>query len=173
MTRRERWLATSVAVGLFAGVVLIGRGDPSSDEWSTSAEQTQAEIDTDSIKGDGVGYSVEFGTLSAGAFVSADGQVGFVGQPFLGTVWNDDYTIEVGPVPILRWLRIGRGDLEGDGDVDLIDFAAFTECLYGPGVTPNPTPPLSTSECLRAFDSEGDSDVDLDDFAMFQEEFTE
>jgi hypothetical protein len=58
-------------------------------------------------------------------------------------------------------------DSDNDGDVDLNDFAVFAECMFGPGVTPSPTPPPTALECLYAFDAEPDSDVDLADFRAF------
>jgi streptogramin lyase len=53
------------------------------------------------------------------------------------------------------------GDGDDDGDLDLIDFLLFTDCLTGPGSGP------VVSTC-RVFDAEPDGDVDLDDFAAFQ-----
>lgn len=56
------------------------------------------------------------------------------------------------------------GDYDGDGDINLADFANFDECLGGPaaGLTP----------CCATFDFDGDSDVDLGDFAGFQAVFS-
>jgi len=62
----------------------------------------------------------------------------------------------------------GTGDFDGDGDVDLDDFARFPDCLAGPGATPDPPDPFSTEDCLGAFDFDADVDVDLDDFGPFQ-----
>lgn len=64
------------------------------------------------------------------------------------------------------------GDWDGDGDVDLIDAAAFVDCLAGPNVAPTPTPPATPQECLDAFDADADGDVDAGDFAAFQIGFT-
>lgn len=64
------------------------------------------------------------------------------------------------------------GDFDGDGDVDLDDHVSFFDCLAGPGATPDPTPPFTTDDCLRAFDFDDDSDVDIGDFGGFQTAFT-
>ncbi len=55
------------------------------------------------------------------------------------------------------------GDYDGDGDVDLDDYANFPGCLTGPGggILPDCDP----------FDSDADVDVDLQDFVSFQEGF--
>jgi len=56
------------------------------------------------------------------------------------------------------------GDLDDDCDVDLLDFAGFTDCMSGPegGVFVGCQP----------FDFDGDDDVDVIDFAVFQIAFT-
>jgi hypothetical protein len=58
------------------------------------------------------------------------------------------------------------GDADDDGDVDLIDFLLFTDCLTGPEAGP------VVSTC-RLFDAEPDDDIDLDDFAAFQSVFSQ
>ncbi len=62
------------------------------------------------------------------------------------------------------------GDLDGDGDCDLEDFAMFRDCLAGPN---NPNAPVG---CVRAVfieaDLTGDGDVDVQDFGLLQEGFT-
>jgi hypothetical protein len=59
-------------------------------------------------------------------------------------------------------------DADCDGDVDLEDHAAFADCLAGPNVTPSPTSPRTSQECLGAFDTDSDADVDVSDFSTFQ-----
>ena len=57
------------------------------------------------------------------------------------------------------------GDFDGDGNVDLDDFADYAECTDGPDVA-------VTFDCAQVFDSDGDLDVDTADFADFQTVFT-
>lgn len=52
------------------------------------------------------------------------------------------------------------GDLDGDGDADLFDWALLRECLQGPDIT-------VPGACLAA-DADGDLDVDLTDVGHFQ-----
>ena len=52
------------------------------------------------------------------------------------------------------------GDFDGDGDVDLDDFAEFVPCMTGPGNG-------SVAPGCEVFDFEPDDDVDLTDFAGF------
>jgi hypothetical protein len=59
------------------------------------------------------------------------------------------------------------GDFDGDGDVDLADFAAFSQCFGGANVPPAGICPPGVSA-----DLDGDTDVDLADFAVFSQNFT-
>ena len=58
-----------------------------------------------------------------------------------------------------------RGDVDGDDDLDLLDFADFEVCLHGPDESA-----FHRSCLLHDFDE--DADVDLEDFASFQAAFT-
>ncbi|MFH0980313.1 MAG: hypothetical protein V2A79_02080, partial [Planctomycetota bacterium] len=51
-------------------------------------------------------------------------------------------------------------DSDGDGDVDLVDYAAFVPCISGPSTVAAPG--------CGIFDVDADSDVDLRDFGSFQ-----
>ena len=56
-------------------------------------------------------------------------------------------------------------DTDGDGDVDLTDFASFMVCFNGPN---RGRPPRAEPLRCVCLDSDGDRDVDLIDFAEFQ-----
>jgi len=58
------------------------------------------------------------------------------------------------------------GDWNGDGDVDISDFAEFPTCWSGPVGSPDWVMPSQV--CQDVFDFDGDTDVDLADFAEFQ-----
>ena len=66
----------------------------------------------------------------------------------------------------LKW----KSDVDGDGDVDLNDFATFSVCFYGASVTV--PPPGCTPGDFAASDFDEDGDVDLSDLATFAVEFT-
>ncbi len=57
----------------------------------------------------------------------------------------------------------GNGDYNGDGTIDLADYAEFSECMDGPGG--------GLGGSCGVFDFSADSDVDLADFARFQQVF--
>lgn len=56
------------------------------------------------------------------------------------------------------------GDSDGDGDVDLVDYAAFADCMTAPDE--------AAGAGCEDFDSGEDADVDLKDFSEFQIAFT-
>jgi formylglycine-generating enzyme required for sulfatase activity len=64
------------------------------------------------------------------------------------------------------------GDWNGDGQVNLVDYVGIEGCLGGPNLSPSPTPPVTLSNCLQAFDFDLDADVDLRDFGYFETLFT-
>ena len=68
-------------------------------------------------------------------------------------------------------------DVDGDGvynacDVGLDDFRIMLDCFSGPGRTPDPTPPMTSDDCLNTSDFDGDLDVDFHDFAFLQLAFS-
>ena len=67
-----------------------------------------------------------------------------------------------GGLAVLRVLF--RGDINGDGVVNLADHRLWAGSLNGPGV--------AYPQGCRAADLDGDLDVDLADFAEFQTSFT-
>jgi aminopeptidase N len=62
------------------------------------------------------------------------------------------------------------GDMDGDGDVDLNDFATFALCFHGAAVT---TPPGGCTPVeFAGADLDDDGDVDLGDFSTFALDYT-
>jgi hypothetical protein len=59
------------------------------------------------------------------------------------------------------------GDFDGDGDVDLSDFAIFAQCFAGAD-----NPPAAGCPGGVDADLDGDGDVDLSDFSVFAQNFT-
>jgi len=60
---------------------------------------------------------------------------------------------------ILRTLAPSNADYDGDGNIDLFDFASLLSCATGPGVSP--------SAICVGFDFDRDADVDLRDISAF------
>jgi hypothetical protein len=76
---------------------------------------------------------------------------------------NMDYPMSDERIYMVQVITLG--DYDEDGDVDLVDFAAFQTCFTGPGNLPS-------ASCRVAFDSDDDADIDLADFGNFQLSFT-
>jgi len=64
-----------------------------------------------------------------------------------------------------RYIKVPKGNADGDGDIDLKDYAEFTRCLTGQGQD------VFGHEC-QVFDFDCDGDVDLSDVMDFQIVFT-
>lgn len=64
-------------------------------------------------------------------------------------------------------VTVPSADFDGDGDVDISDFAVFAQCFGGTFNPPGPVCPPGVDA-----DLDGDGDVDLTDFARFAQRFT-
>ncbi len=112
-------------------------------------------------------HSVYFGTTSPGLFRVNQAGTTFDPGPlasFTTYFWRIDEVNSAGTTTgdVWRFTAGGqRGDLDGDGDVDLSDFGIFQLCLSGPG-TPY-------TEGCAPVDWLGDGDVDSEDVGFFVE----
>ncbi len=102
-----------------------------------------------------------------GYSVCVSGNTVLVGTPLDDDACPDDPSCESGSGYVFV---IGAPDFDEDCDVDLRDYARFTDCVSGPGTTT--PPPLCDWRDFCIADSDGDGDVDLLDFATFQEQYT-
>jgi hypothetical protein len=75
-----------------------------------------------------------------------------------------DFGDLAGPQYVTIKLDPSAGDWDGDGDVDLTDYAAFAACQ-------SPPLPSALAPGCSTFDRGGDLDVDLADFAALQRDF--
>ena len=88
---------------------------------------------------------------------------GTIGQPDAGTMTGGNWDVAGGFWPGVVF--IPTADFDGDGDVDLDDYAEFPACMSGPGGT-------STGAGCEAFDLDRNNALDLLDVAKFQAAFT-
>ena len=84
-----------------------------------------------------------------------------------------DSALSGGHLPVFLDLRVPPclADFECDGDVDLEDYTALSNCVSGPNGAPGFVPP--SQGCLDYFDTDADEDVDLVDLAAFQAVFAD
>ncbi len=106
-----------------------------------------------------------------GRGVSASGDVALIGAP-----WDHDAGSTSGSAYVFGGLSSDcndngifdacePGDFDGDGHIDLVDFAQWEACVTGPEIGP-------VAGCCALFDFDEDQDVDHRDFAAFQTAFT-
>lgn len=81
------------------------------------------------------------------------------------TMWDSESMDNVIPPDTVFNAPTPAADVDGDGDVDLGDFALFGQCFGGPNLPPAPGCPVDA-------DVDNDGDVDLADFALFGQQFT-
>ncbi len=79
-----------------------------------------------------------------------------------GNLDDPNNLIAIKPVP---------GDFSGDCNTDLTDYVSFFDCAAGPGLLPDPLAPITSQQCLDAFDFDHDNDVDLRDFGGLADVF--
>jgi glycosidase len=99
--------------------------------------------------------------------VRSNGEVGNQFLPGLGGGYANlgQVPLSLESIPGPQYLTIALehapGDWNGDGTVDLADYAGLSACLTGPG-------PTALAPGCPSFDFAGDVDVDLEDVAEFQ-----
>ncbi len=84
---------------------------------------------------------------------------------------NYENAISGQPTEYFRLIYCRPGDADCDGDIDVDDYTSFEECLTGPDLPIDPTPPQTQQSCRDGFDGDLDDDVDLVDFAALQQGF--
>jgi hypothetical protein len=113
-------------------------------------------------------YGREHGWVSVGVVPSVEVEIiySYSALPdMVVTNWDNN----VGNYLYYNLLGI-PGDIDGNGYVDLNDFATLALCYHGAAVA-SPPPGCSAVE-FAACDLDGDSDVDLGDFSTFALNFT-
>lgn len=114
---------------------------------------------------------IEFATTTGilDASTNAIGEnIGIEIRPFAGEFGN--WNIDNARLSADCGTGIAIGDVDADGDVDLVDYETVANCVTGPqnGPAPAGCPPCAF---LRS-DSDADGDVDLHDVAAFTSGFT-
>gem|GEM_PF-2623781 len=96
--------------------------------------------------------------------LSAEG----VDQAYASKPWNIPPTSDLGSPGIIPMCFHPVQDTDGDGDVDVNDFATFQACFNGANNPwPAGLPPEAARKC-GCLDHDQDRDVDVNDFAIFQ-----
>ena len=116
----------------------------------------------DEIGGDAE-YDVYWYTVDGGGHLFSTGGEfelsGTVGQPDAGIMTGGNFSLTTG-----FWSAAELADINGDGTVDLLDYARLEACVTGPETD------IDRPVCLSA-DLDRDNDVDLRDFGRFQAGF--
>lgn len=110
----------------------------------------------DPASGEWIGY--DYGSSFMPFYAPGEVQFDADGHLWVGV-------LNFGAVKVFLGDSSAPGDLDGDGDVDLVDFAGFQLCFTGPGGA------VSEGACQFS-DFDGDGDCDLVDFNQFQLAFT-
>lgn len=112
----------------------------------------------------GAEFELTRSTIDGGGVMRSTGAEfdlsGTIGQPDAGEMRRGEFTLTGG-----FWIETPPGDCEEDGDVDLMDYDQFKECLNGPA-GPAPLGPC------RCFDVDRSGAVDLRDFHVTQSTYT-
>ena len=82
------------------------------------------------------------------------------GFPIDDAAWPEILGCVQSRIDARPWQPPAEGDLDCDGDIELNDFAAFHDCLQGPGA--------AVATGCDAADLDSDGDADLRDFSVFQ-----
>lgn len=90
-----------------------------------------------------------------------------IGEAVVGTTEGPQLELAMGFWAVVTVDATTDGDFDGDGDVDLTDFAQFGQCFGGANNPPAPSCPPGVDA-----DFDEDGDVDLSDFAVFAQNFT-
>jgi hypothetical protein len=137
-------LLTVGAVG--NGVLIAG----AITDTAAPAEESTFEMSRFTMDGGG-------GTLSVGVEFELSGTIG---QPDARVLSGVEFTLTGG-----FWHGQPPGDSNGDGGVDLFDYAELNTCASGPGGAP-------VDPSCACFDLDEDQDIDLKDVAEFQRLFS-
>lgn len=107
---------------------------------------------------DGNLYVADFNSRPRGKVFRYDGQTG---------AYIDTFT-QGATFPYNLWFVENVGDIDGDGVLNIADFARVAACIAGPGAG---LPAGCDPNDFAASDLDGDNDADLADFAHFQLNF--
>jgi len=113
--------------------------------------------------GEGDGIVLTRVSINGGGAASSGGDMELsvtIGQPDADTMKGGGFEASAG-----FWFPVPPTDCGADGDVDLLDFAAFSLCLSGPEAG-------SAPDACRCYDVDRLGTVDLRDFAAAQNAFT-